>query len=114
MTRDEFARVVMDIKYKPGWRFDVAMHWDRPNHWGVTLYVRAEVENAYPPYEKATMQSGYTVSDEELRYMDEDKAMRRVYSVLSHMEIHELREYFQYKGERPFDPHAQEARRELV
>jgi hypothetical protein len=105
VTREEFARVVQAIEYKPGWRFLVDLHWDRPSHWCVTVRVQAEVTNAYPPHEKATMQSGYSVSDAELHHMDEDRAMRRVYSILSHMEIHELREFFKYKGVRPFDPH---------
>jgi hypothetical protein len=90
--------LVADISYKPGWKLSVE---DGPH--GPMLLVRASVVDAYNPAKMTTINAGTIVPHGIER--DIDQAMRWVYSCLRAVEIHELGEFFVYRGRRPYDPH---------
>jgi hypothetical protein len=98
-----FASVVAGIKYRPGW----ALTYTAPNHaygepgW---LVVQATVMCAYDNTRTIPLTSRLAVPP-YMSDLEEAGQLAFCRDALRRVEYHELGEFFQYKGTRPYDPH---------
>lgn len=94
MKRAELERLVRQIRYKPGWRFGVDDSGD--------IVVSARVRDSYSRTRRGVTVYSYTVVQSD---MSERDVLQGIIDAVEALEFHETREWFRYRGTRPFNPH---------
>lgn len=95
MTNLELENLVALCTYKPGWviRF----------HWRVRPYIQIEATTLCSSTGVPTAwKSGKTYLS---RHMCRQEVIATVYGAIERAELHEVREFFRYKGASIFNPH---------
>jgi hypothetical protein len=90
--------VISEMKYKPGWHFDMGYHSGQR----YSLVINAEVLHS------ATLKPVTFVMRRlipRVALADEGTFLSWAEDVIAEAEIHEVREFFRYKGELVDDPH---------
>jgi hypothetical protein len=102
----EFAQMAKAIKYKRGWKLEVEANWERGNDPLVYMRLQCHVPDAGDPDKYITVSLDEVISTTEIGLLTPEQALYRFRAFIEVMERHETREWFTYKGKRPFDPHA--------
>lgn len=106
LTTAEIQKHVARITYKPGWTFEVYDgHWE-----GQHLVIRTEVADTYNPGITTILDVHTKIPPLE----DEDQLEKFLAWRLGRLEMHEMREFLKRDGKIIFDPHAENADRDLV
>lgn len=93
----ELEEIFAKVTYKPGWNFEV-----RPTDFeGAHLHIWATIEDAYHPGRQNTLH----IESPLPPMRDEDEVLHWLLWRLERIEIHELREWLCYNGQRRWDPH---------
>lgn len=101
MTLSEARAILNGIVYKPNHALVYELRHD-----GLTMQVYWEFErpNCYNPSEWGVGRSG-PVTIHLPDVFNAEQLVRMVFGMTMRLEEHEAREFFLYKGDRPFDPH---------
>lgn len=102
MTTDEMLAIVRACNYKPGWR--VALFTDgRPYiQLAVTEEAEASLDSAKRDGTRTPWRSGKRYLS---RFMCRQEVVGAVFGLIKDAELHELHEWFRYKGAAIFNPH---------
>lgn len=93
----EIKKLVAQITYKPNW--DIMCMWDSP-----ASYIQIHVTNSIDSVSRETCEwkSGKRYLSE---FMCRQELIGVVYGLIEAAEIHEMREWFRYKGASIYNPH---------
>ncbi len=94
MSEHDLRALLTQLRYKPGWHFRVDASGD--------IVVTARVQDAYHRGHRTSVRS-YVVVNKHWRRAT---VLKETMEAIEALEFHEAREWFCYKGRRPFDPHA--------
>lgn len=97
--------VVSRIKYRPGWVLSVTSERDRSLYTAAEIRVDAKVMCAYDNSKTIPLRTSRMIPLSHVDALPEEGLVRFCFDVLRSVEMHELGEFFQYNGERPYDPH---------
>ena len=102
MTYSEMQAIVDNISYKPGWT--VILGKDERERPYVQLGVSAESEASLSPFsgEREPWKSGKHYLSP---HMCRQEVVGAVFGAIQGAEMHELREWFRYKGSSIYNPH---------
>lgn len=103
-SNEEIIGLVRACTYKPGWIIDVRWDGDRPYiQISVTTTAEASMESAGPNKgQRSPWKSGKTYLS---KHMCRQEIVSAVYGAIEKAELHEIREWFRYKGASIFNPH---------
>lgn len=99
----EALAVIDQMSYKPGWRIEAKPIIDKFGYDALEVSLRMRVTDAYDHSRTVMFQSAAVLH--MLERQDEEGLVRDVMRLIERAEVHEAREFFTYRGERPFDPH---------
>ena len=102
MTFKRLQRIMQDIRPRPGWRVRAERVFRGPADVLITVAARVKDSGGHGYVEVGRVEF---LGPERLKHLDERGALRLVLRLLDEAEAHETREWFRYKGTRPFDPH---------
>ncbi len=103
MTPDEAVAVVESISYKPNWKIMATHNVDQ---FAVVMCVMHKAEDTYHPGVEIPVVLTKTLHNLSLeRSHGEDFLLEEVHRMIREVELHELDEWFKYKGQRIYDPH---------
>ena len=98
-TRAQVRRWLDGTTYKPGWIFELQ------EHDGVLrLHAVMPVEDSRRPGRKTVVTGIVELAPDSVA--DQFAFRRRVLALVEHLELHEVREWLLFDGDRAFDPHA--------
>jgi hypothetical protein len=102
-TFEEIQEVVAAISYKPGWSFRVEQI-DQNGHFFVQVCVdeSADVARDAQTGEVAAWRGGKWLISQ---HMTRNEIVRTVHKAVIGAEMHELDEYFRYRGRAIYNPH---------
>lgn len=101
MTRRALRDIVRDVRVRPGWRVTVEKAFAQPPE--AILVLRGRVLDSDRSGRRFPVEFVEFMPD--LQGLTPRGALRRVLRLLDQAERHETREWFRYRGTRPFDPH---------
>lgn len=104
LTDAEIVGLVQSCTYKPGWRTIIMWDGTRPYiQLEVTVEAEASMESAGPNRgQRSPWKSGKTYLS---HHMCRQEIVSAVYGAIERAELHEIREWFRYKGASIFNPH---------
>ncbi len=97
----EFTQLINSITYKPGWYFRTGVE---DNRMWVQIGVHAEADIAWDMIEQRVVPwrgAKHWLSE----HMCRQEVVGTVYHAIQRAEMHELNEWFRYKGRAIFNPH---------
>jgi len=96
ITNEELQTIVGNISYKPGWQILLKMDETRP-------YIQIQAETA----DSITLERAMWRSAKHyLSYhMCRQEVVSSVFHAIERAELHEMREFFRYKGASIYNPH---------
>lgn len=101
--RERLRRIVGSVTYKPGWEFTVDSK-------GETIYVLAswpatDVESG----EETKLHNSFGINAMQMEQMKDDDVVKHcITQLIRSSELHEMDEWFRYKGEHVRDPHPEQ------
>lgn len=95
--------LVNQLKYRPGWEFDLADTDRGQGSKGLTLVITTRGYNSYHPERGETYRVNHYMLVPPAAF-DERSWRRWLFEQLHLVELHELMEFFQIGDERPFAP----------
>lgn len=100
---NDLAAIVEALEYRPGWGVSLSdVGYDRgQDSWGLTLLVRAETVNSYPPHQPMYVLHLFPVPAASY---DRDSWQRWLLEQLLLVERHEACEFFTVAGVKPYAP----------
>lgn len=103
MTEEEVRSIVERITYKPGWTLNVGRDGER-------LYVQASVSEesdlTLDPTRRTTNRTPWKSGKRYLSpFMCRQEIVGTVLGLIQDAELHELREWFRYRGAAIYNPH---------
>ena len=103
MTAEETRAIIAQITYKPGWTFLVGEDGDR-------LYVQAAVSTesdlTMDPTRRTTERTPWKSGKRYLSpFMCRQEVVGTVLGLIQDAEMHEVREWFRYRGASIYNPH---------
>ncbi|WGD31670.1 hypothetical protein AncyloWKF20_07580 [Ancylobacter sp. WKF20] len=103
MTNEEILSIISRITYKPGWSVLMGFDGDRP-------FIQAEVdETAEASLDSAKRDGSRTPWKSAKRYLSRhmcrQEVVGAVFGLLKDAELHEIHEWFRYRGASIFNPH---------
>lgn len=103
MTEFEIASIVDAISYKPGWRFDIGRDGER-------LYLQATVsvqsDLTMDPTRRTLARTPWKSGKRYLSpFMCRQEIVGAVFGLIQDAEMHEVREWFRYRGASIYNPH---------
>ena len=102
MDIEQISNIVDEITYKPNW--DIALYAIPISPEQYSLYIQLEVFNQIDSVTRKTTswKSGKRYLSE---FMCRQEIVGAVYGLIETAEIHEMREWFRYKGASIYNPH---------
>lgn len=98
---DRLKGILEAIKYKPGWEITYEAG---EVEWGPVIRFLVPAQDARNPEREIWRHTNFVVPFGWASW-DDDMIVRAIFHELQHFEIHEVKEWFQYKGEVIYDPH---------
>lgn len=103
LTNEDILSIVSRITYKPGWSVLMGFDGDRP-------FIQAEVdEGAEASLDSAKRDGSRTPWKSGKRYLSRhmcrQEVVGAVFGLLKDAELHEIHEWFRYRGASIFNPH---------
>ena len=97
MNNDEMRTLIESITYKPNWNIIFMANAERS-------YIQLEVTNSIDSVSRETCEwkSGKRFTSE---HMCRQEIIGLVYGLIENAEIHEMREWFRYRGASIYNPH---------
>lgn len=95
----DLAGLVATVRYKPGWTFKIA------GPLGLKLCIFARTLDSQRPGQERATQHQFTIPDFAV---DDRSPERFVFDCLLLAELHEVGEFYEVDGFRPFYPHHQD------
>jgi hypothetical protein len=103
LTREGMAEIIGNITYKPGWEILLGQSDGRPY---VQLAVSEESDLTLDPTGKTTERTPWKSAKRYLsEHMCRQEVVGAVMGLITDAELHEVREWFRYKGASIFNPH---------
>lgn len=112
MTREEFQEVIDNCQYKPGYYFGELEFDEVTGIYTMTIQFETDdsrAENAHELSERVTLTARSTATLLEVDHWDVDDCLEWIRTARHTIACHESDEWFLYKGEMVFDPHAEVA-----
>lgn len=102
LTPAEACKVIEQIEYKKGWRIELLPHsWS--DDWELRVSWNADDVHTKKP---TKIVSAEIFDRRAIDHMDEGALLRRARGAIRNAEMHESDEWFLFRGQRLFDPHA--------
>ncbi len=103
LTNEEILSIISRITYKPGWSVLMGFDGDRP-------FIQVEVdETAEASLDSAKRDGSRTPWKSAKRYLSRhmcrQEVVGAVFGLLKDAELHEIHEWFRYRGASIFNPH---------
>ena len=103
MTPSEFKAILRDTSYKPG--YEVELRENSLIRHGFELVVTARVMDAENFGDKAYINLVRHIHEEQMDRFKPNDVLDMLYRMWRQLEMHEVSEFFKYKGRHFVDPH---------
>lgn len=106
MTKEEMAEIISRITYKPGWRIKFVLGSNDKVRPYIQLSVGIESDATLDPTRKTENRTPWKSGKRYLSaHMCRQEIVGAVMGMITDAELHEVREWFRYKGASIFNPH---------
>lgn len=103
MTPQDFADIVSNITYKPGWSFALQQDGDR---WYIQASVSEESDLTLDPTRKNPNRTPWKSGKRYLSpFMCKQEVVGVVFGLIKDAEMHEIHEWFRYRNASIYNPH---------
>lgn len=109
LTSREMGRILEAITYKPGWSISLYVEADGPKGWGrpyIQITVDATSDATLDPTGRTSERTPWKSGKRYLSpHMCRQEIVGVVFDLIKAAELHEVHEWFRYKGASIYNPH---------